>query len=343
MGSIVVERAGLYTSIQDAGRTGYRRFGIPVSGALDLTSLALANALVGNLPGSAALECRFLGPRIRMVEGQCVVAVVGADATCHVLRDGNKISIAPNRSVLLRADDVFDVGPLRNSSTAYLAISGGFDIAPCLGSLSTYAKAGMGGIDGAIITDGVALQLNTAAAPQLHETILTIAPDLTPPAAIRVILGPQDDYFTAPAIQTFLSAEWTVSQHADRMGQRLDGPMLEHSKGYNITSDGIVSGAIQVPGTGRPIILLADAQTSGGYPKIAAVISADLPAIGRMGPGHTLKFEAISGAEAVAIARQRQDEFNQMIEAIEIYKPVGEVDLNALYTENLISIYTEED
>ncbi len=181
-------------------------------------------------------------------------------------------------------------------------VEGGFDITPVLGSLSTYTRGGIGGIEGRALKAGDAIPLRLPAAPEREEQMLPSL-DLAPPKRFRVILGPQDDYFTEAGIATLLGATYTVTPATDRMGMRLDGPKLEHAKGYNIVSDGIAPGSIQVPGNGLPIVLLADRQTTGGYPKIATVISADLPALGRLVPGSKMAFEAVDIEAAEAAAR----------------------------------------
>ena len=158
-----------------------------------------------------------------------------------------------------------------------------------------------------------------------------------PAQTIRVVLGPQEDHFTPEAVETFLTRPWQVTQEADRMGLRLDGPRLSHAKGYNITSDAIVTGSIQVPGSGQPIIMLVDRQTSGGYPKIATVITADLPALARFSPGASFHFAAVSAAEGAHLARERAAEMAELLASIAPWRPSGQIDEAALYRENLIS------
>jgi allophanate hydrolase len=183
--------------------------------------------------------------------------------------------------------------------------------------------------------DSVPVRQSTVA--QRPEHALAEAFDLALDQPVRVVLGPQADFFTDEAIETFLSSEYVVSAQSDRMGFRLEGPALAHAKGYNIVSDGIVTGSIQVPGSGLPIVLMADAQTTGGYPKIATVISADIPVLGRRRPGHGVRFEAVTVAEAEALRRTQEQLWRERMATLRTVKAQGAVNIAALYTENLIS------
>jgi biotin-dependent carboxylase-like uncharacterized protein len=187
---------------------------------------------------------------------------------------------------------------------AYLAVEGSFDVPPQLGSRSLHQRARLGGFQGRALLPGDSLPLGEPGAPELPRRRLPPTP-LHRSQPIRVVLGPQDDYFTAAGIETLLSAEFSVTQEADRMGYRLTGPRIEHAAGYNIVSDGIVAGSIQVPGSGEPIVMMADRQTTGGYPKIATVISADLRVIAQRRPGDPVRFAASPMAEAQELARER--------------------------------------
>lgn len=286
---------GLMTTVQDMGRPGYQRLGIPVSGALDPVSLMAANLLAGNPPGTAALEIAYQGPTIRVETQSARFAFAGGRATLEVLSTGNEVTerIPCLQSFRLEKGQALRIGALSGSAVGYLAVEGGFDIPPFLGSLSTYTRGRFGGWCGRALATGDALPLHNPCAETRDELMLPML-DLKPPSRFRVVMGPQDDHFTARAIRTFLDSEYTVTAACDRMGMRLEGPLLEHTDDYNIVSDGIAPGSIQVPGTGLPIILMADRQTTGGYPKLATVISADLPALGRLAPGARIAFEAVS-------------------------------------------------
>lgn len=305
--ALVVEAPGPFTTLQDLGRTGHQAAGIPVSGALDPESLRLANALVGNAEGEAALEMRLMGPTLKVAADHVRVALCGASSPLEIIAP-ERGEIAPWRSARLARGTVIRVPALRDSVTAYLAVEGGFDTPEILGSRSTCLRAGFGGFDGRILAKGDRLALNLDRVASRAELRAARAPSLTPPRRIRVVLGPQDDYFSEAGRAALLAAEYVVTKDADRMGLRLSGPRLEHERGYNIVSDGIATGSIQVPGDGQPIVLLADHQTTGGYPKIATVISADLPALGRLAPGATLRFTAVTvgAAEEARAARERE-------------------------------------
>ncbi len=334
MTCLKVERAGLFTTVQDQGRPGYQRYGVPVGGALDADSLLIANALVGNAADAAALELRFLGPRLR-VEAESVLVALAGTSTALVVDGVSRAVLPANRSARLRRGDVLDVAALRDSATAYLAVAGGIAVAPILGSRSTSVSGGFGGVGGRKLVDGDEVPLASDAAPELPPRMLRHAPFARQPT-LHVVLGPQDDMFAAEAVATFLGSTYTVSHEADRMGIRLDGPEIAHVSSYNIISDGIASGAIQVPGSRQPIVLLADRQTTGGYPKIAAVISSDIAACGRLRPGDKVRFAAVAIEEAENLSRAHASLMRELVAKI----AAGEgsaLDLEALYSQNLIS------
>jgi biotin-dependent carboxylase-like uncharacterized protein len=332
---------GLMTTLQDLGRPGYQHLGVPVSGALDHVSLRAANLLVGNGANVGALEIAYQGPALRVDADSVRVAIAGGRAPIDIFPAGQDASggrrLAPYESARLVRGEVLKIGALTGSAMAYLAVEGGFDIAPVLGSQSTLTRAAIGGLEGRPLRAGDVLPLRQGAAPERDEVMLP-PPDLSPRPRVRIVLGPQDDYFTAEGLRALLESTYTVSQASDRMGMRLDGPPLEHSaKGYNIVSDGIAHGSIQVPGNGLPIILLADRQTTGGYPKIAAVISADIPAIGRMTPGSKLAFEAVSIEAAEAAARQLAADIAAMAANLIPARREATIDVGRLLGENLVS------
>ena len=319
----------LPASFQDSGRRGYRHLGVPLSGALDAGWLAIANALAGNPPGTVALELHLLGPRLRAT-APVVIALAG-EFSARIEDAGGQSRVAANWcSHALAAGEILVTGSLR-SGIGYFAVHGGFDLPAVLGSRSTYARAGIGGSDGRVIQAGDCLEVgagDTAILLRLPQT-----PRL-PDGPLRVIAGPQREYFTDAAWQCFLNEEFTVGREADRMGLRLDGPRLEHTRGADIVSDGVTPGAIQVPGDGRPIILLADCQTVGGYPKLATVIGADLPRLGHALPGQTLRFAEVTIEEALAARRQAAAELAECIASI---APCSAgFNLDALYAANLI-------
>ena len=333
---------GMMTTLQDRGRRGYQALGIPVSGALDPQNLALANALVGNDVDAGALEIRVGGPTLKVAADSVSVALSGTAAVIEVLEPERK-TISAHRSVTLSRGQVFRVGAVKDSACCYLAFSGGF-IAPLFyGSCSTYAPGKLGGFAGRGLAAGDCPPL--AQERVESAAVRVLSKPLLPPqdAPVRVVLGPQDDYFSEASIETFLSAPYTVSLESNRMGTRLEGPSLEHTKGYNIASDGIVKGAIQVPGNGQPIVLLAVCQTTGGYPKVATVISADLPVLGRAMPGSRVSFKAVDVIDAEAAARKSHQTLEAAIESIELFASGDQEIEQLLLTRNLSSgvVYEE--
>lgn len=337
MSGLRVLEPGLHTTVQDRGRFGFQRYGVPVAGALDPEALALATALVGDPPGTAALELRYLGPVLALEATSARIALAGARIAATIERGSERIPLAEGRSATLWRGDRLRIGALRDSTGAVLAVAGGIAVPAALGSRATFTRSGIGGLGGRALVAGDLLPLALDAAPDGPERALAQPLDLAPPPRIRVVLGPQRDHFTDAAVATFLAAEWRVSKDADRMGLRLDGPDLAHAQGFNIVSDGIVTGAVQVPGTRRPILLLADRQTSGGYPKIATVITADLPALGRLGPGAAIRFAAVTAAEGAAVARARAAALRALADGIGPLRRLGAIDTEALYRGNLIS------
>lgn len=296
--------AGLATTIQDTGRSGFQRQGVPVSGALDRVSLAAANIVVGNAAGAAGIEMLYQGAAFEVVADSARVAVAGAGAKVAITHgDGASSSIESGESITVRRGTQIKVAIPGPGIAAYLAVAGSFDVPAVMGSRATYARAAIGGIDGRRLAAGDRVPLALSTAPSGGERRLPI-PSLGPPTVARVVAGPQDDHFSRAAWETFLAASWRVLPMSDRMGLRLDGPMIAAEKGHDIVSDGIALGAIQVPGDGRPIVLLADRQTTGGYAKIATVISADVPALGRLAPGMAIRFTAVDVAEAEAARRK---------------------------------------
>jgi biotin-dependent carboxylase-like uncharacterized protein len=318
-------------SLQDAGRHGYRHLGVPLSGALDVEWLAIANALAGNPPGTVALEVHLLGPSLR---AQIPVTIALAGEFSARIQDaaGQWREACNWRSHTLAADEILVTGSLR-SRIGYLAVHGGFDVPAVLGSRSTYARAGLGGIEGRVLLAGDCMGVG-AGTPAIQRRL----PQPPCPASgpLRILPGPQREYFTDAAWAHFINDEFTVGREVDRMGLRLDGPRLEHDPalGADIVSDAVTPGVIQVPGDGRPIILLADCQTVGGYPKIATVIGADLPRLAHAGPGQTLRFVEVDIEEALAARRRAATALAECIASI--VPDAAEFDFDALYGANLV-------
>jgi biotin-dependent carboxylase-like uncharacterized protein len=315
MQAIEVIDPGLSTTIQDFGRIGFRDVGVPASGPLDRISFRIANAVVGNYSSATALEILMSGPTLKVLAESARVALVGCDASMEIDRD-NLRRIPSGRSVRLIRGEIFRVTPFDDSVCAYLAIEGGFQVSPILGSTSTNVRAEIGGFHGRRLQQGDVLPLKRNNVLSRAEYALARSLDLALDQSIRVILGPQAEYFTEEAIATLLSSEYRVSFESDRMGYRLDGPSLTHARGYNIVSDGIVTGAIQVPGSGHPIVLMVDNPTTGGYPKIATVISADIPVIARRRPGGKVRFAAVDIHEAQVARRHEEAAVQRLVQSM---------------------------
>jgi biotin-dependent carboxylase-like uncharacterized protein len=324
---------GLHTTVQDLGRIGYQDIGVPVSGALDGFSLRLANALVGNPPGMAALEILVSGPTLQIAADAARVALVGPGASLVI---GGAV-MAAGQSITLSRGAILQIAVGRQSACCYLAVEGGIAAPLVLGSASTYVRAGIGGLNGRLLRRDDIVPLAVERAPERTEVRLPRPFDAARDQPIRVVLGPQQEYFTEDAVTMLLSAEFRVSKSTDRMGMRLDGPLLRHRGGWDIVSDAIATGAIQVPGSGQPILLLADHQTTGGYPKIATVISADLPVVGRRRPGDALRFAAVSIEEAEELCRDDHRRFAELLATLEPVREGDGIDLSSLYGGNLIS------
>ncbi|HCZ14738.1 MAG TPA: biotin-dependent carboxyltransferase family protein [Accumulibacter sp.] len=324
---------GAMASIQDLGRPGLRRVGVPRAGALEPGWLRLANALVGNEEAAPAIEFFGGGLLMRALERPVRVALAGHFSATVIAADEQR-RVDSWRSVTLAPGETLRCATLAEGRLGYVALAG-ISVRRQLGSASTYARAGLGGLDGRLLGPGDRL---AAAACSGAEKMLKEPPPVDP-SPIRVVLGPQDDYFDEASIARLLSEAYQVSAAADRMGIRLDGPRLGHrpEKGVEITSDATVPGSIQVPGQGQPIVLLADGQTAGGYPKVATVISADLPRLAVMAPGQTLRFVAVSVPAAEFAARTREAALQALIAGIGALAEPGALDLQAIYDANLVS------
>ena len=327
---------GTHTTVQDLGRRGYLDAGVPPSGALDPLSLRLANLLVGNDPAAAGLESFHLGPELRVQADSLRVALVGAEI--EILEPEAALH-RQWQSLTLARGARFRVTPLRDRATAYLAVAGGFALQPCLGSLSTYVRGGFGGLHGRALAKGDRVALVEQAAGRTPDLMLPKPPTWTSSASsrIRVVLGPQQDHFTDDGLAALCGGPFTISPRSDRMGARLEGPAIALRSHEGFISDGIVAGAIQVPGSGQAIILLADHQTTGGYPKIATVISADLPLLGRLRPGSELTFEAVDVATAEAERRRQEADMAALAATICAAPAAIGIDLDRLHRENLVS------
>lgn len=336
---LIVERAGLFDTVQDRGRIGFQELGMPVAGAMDRIALALANALVGNPSdaNAAALEMGVLGPTLRVDADSVRIAIVGSIEAALIAAEGAAPKpLLSDRSHTLTRGQRLKLGAITGVSTAYLAVEGGIAVPPFMASRSTYTRASLGGFEGRKLKQGDALPLARDTASPRAELALA-APFDYGSGPIRIVPGPQADHFTPAGHATFTASEYVVSKEADRMGIRFEGPTIEHSAlGPDIVSDGIAPGAIQVPAAGLPIALLADRQTVGGYSKIATIASADLPRTCRLLPGMRVRFAAVTVGEAESLRREQERRLAAAISGLKPARPEGGIDLKALYEENLI-------
>jgi biotin-dependent carboxylase-like uncharacterized protein len=300
-----VLEAGVLTSIQDAGRPDWTHLGVPLGGACDPWSLAVANLLAGNDAGAAALEMTLVGATLAVREPM-TVGLAGADLGGIVRESGRRL--LPGRSHRLDAETTIAFpgdAKARTGARAYLALPGGIDVPLVLGSASTALGAGFGGLEGRLLRPGDVVRAARedegvpgpeAAWPALAEDPLT-APD----RPIRLLAGPAD------RLDAMVAADWKVGSGSDRVGLRLEGPSLEAPGSGELLSHGVVTGAVQLPPDGAPIVLLADHQTTGGYPIAAVVITADHPRLGQLRPGASVRFAAATIDEArLALSRQRE-------------------------------------
>ena len=310
MSDLLVQEPGPLTTIQDLGRFGHLRVGIPTSGPMDRDAFVLANRLVGNPDGAAALECTVIGARVELTDDR-LVAVTGADMSPTV----NGAAVPAWRAVAVKAGDVLRLGPARSGVRAYLAVAGGLETPVVLGSRATYVRGRLGGLGGRALRRGDRLPLGPAAAAARPRRVPPgQIPAYVAEATVSVILGPQDDRFTEAGIAAFLSGPYELLPQSDRMGARLRGPFIEHTRGHDIVSDGVPMGGVQVIGDGQPIVLLADRQSAGGYTKIATVCSFDLGRIAQLKPGGRLTFRRVTVAEAHAMLRQSLQALDAAIE-----------------------------
>lgn len=293
--SITVLNPGLLTTVQDMGRIGYQQFGVSVSGVMDPRATSIANILVGNHEGEAVLECTMLGPQLRFDAANCI-AITGGDLGPTL--DGKPI---PNYcAVSVEAGQVLRFTGPKTGCRAFIAFAGGLDIPVVMGSRSTYMKAKIGGLEGRKLAKDDVIAFRAPKTQLKNMKDRNLYPEFVPRDVytVRVVMGPQDDAFTDAGVKTFLSETYTVTPEFDRMGCRLEGAVVEHKESGDIISDGIAFGAIQVPSAGKPIIMLADRQTTGGYTKIANVITADFRIIGQLKAGDKVRFEKVSIAHA---------------------------------------------
>lgn len=309
MTALVIEAAGPGVTLQDGGRHGYLRYGITAAGPMDPLMHATANRAAGNPLDATAIEVSTGGLTVTADGGPLGIAMVSRSFRITLddvpLPDAVALTLEPGRTLTVRAGS--------SGAWGYLAVQGRLDVAPVLGSTATHTRSGLGGLDGRGLAAGDRLPV-AEVRPGTASPHRLLAPWLDrDPKEIRVVLGPQDDYFASDQLNAFLAGPWTVSPRGDRMACFLDGAPLRHAKGHDIVSDGVAMGAIQVPGNGLPIILMADRQSTGGYPKIATVIGPDLGRLAQAQGGTMLSFRSLTVAEAVTARRNEREALREPV------------------------------
>jgi 5-oxoprolinase (ATP-hydrolysing) subunit C len=326
MTRLIVASIGPASSVQDGGRHGAQRYGLTPSGAMDRLALAAANTLLGHAPFAAAVEIGPFGAAFTAREGAVRVALSGAARSADIA--GRPVAF--DTSMTIPEGETLTLGFAKGGAFSYLAIEGGITGEPMFGSLAVNARAGLGSPYQRPLQAGD--ELPAKAASGVPEQRIELPQAANGP--IRVLFGPQDDEFAEDAKELFLASEWKISPTSDRMGYRLEGPVIKHLHGHNIVSDGTVDGSIQVPGNGAPIILMPDRGTTGGYPKIATVISADLGRLAQTTAGTGFRFKAIGMAEAQLEVKK----FAQLLRSLpDRLRAIDNVELNleALHDANV--------
>ena len=336
--SVLVERPGMLTTVQDCGRHGWQHVGVVPSGAMDCESLQLANALVGNSLNLAGLEITLRGPTL-LFQCDTLLALTGAQFDARLTVGGLELPCPLNRPVLLHAGDRLSIDQPRHGFRAYLAIAGGIDVAPTLGSRCTYLAASMGGIEGRALKKGDWLPLAgdahalaharyeqltgdgaTTAAP-LQSVRWSVAPRSLPrdePTVVRCVDGHHRHFFTPEALAAFDAGSYRISPQSNRMGYRMLGATLERAQPGDILSEPTALGTVQVPADGLPIVLMADHQTTGGYAKIAEVATADIGRLAQLRPGQEVRFVRCTLADARALAQAEHQALQVAVQAIRL-------------------------
>ena len=305
---ITVVHPGMMTTVQDEGRWDYLAFGMPRAGVMDRYAARMANVLCGNSLAAAVLEMTLLGGEYRF-ESAGRIAICGAAMDAKI--NGRPVGLW--QAIDVQPGDDLELGFALSGCRTYLAVSGGIDVPAVMGSRSTYTKATVGGVAGRALKAGDTL---TAGAAAVANAALAMppawVPQYTDTIELRIMAGPQDDLFEAEALALLCSGEYKVTNDADRMGYRLEGAALKHKGKADIVSDALCRGAVQVPGNGQPIIMMADCGTTGGYTKIATVIGPDFSRIAQAKPDDVVKFRLCSDAEAVAALREEELRYEQL-------------------------------
>lgn len=328
---IEVLSPGLMTSVQDLGRYGFQKHGVIVSGAMDSYALRVANILVANRQGEAALEITLVGPKLKIEKGT-LLALTGGNLS--PVMDGKPVPMW--RPIYINKDSVLEFGACRSGCRAYLAVAGGFDIQEVMGSKSTYLRAGIGGFQGRALQKGDILESNIPGG-ELADRVMKhlrkagtvfsapswyvdrgYIPAAANPVSIRVMPGRQFECFTTDSRERLFSQPFLITTQSDRMGYRLSGTVLKLTEHLELISEAVALGTVQVPPDGNPIILLADRQTAGGYPKIAQVATVDIPRIAQVKPGGKLMFTRVSVEAAEQLYLQKEQDIETLKTAINL-------------------------
>ena len=319
--SITVIRPGLNSIFQDSGRHGHQHLGVPVGGAMDLRAHHLANLIAGNSTDMATLEITLVGPELRFDAAACI-ALTGGDLSPAL----NGQPIPMGRPLIVREGDTLSFGARRMGVRTYLAWHGGIDLPSVLGSQSTYLRGGLGGFQGRALQKGDVLPLKVALPAQALDTLESELSDIyiylpatlvsNPRERLRVVRGSHTELFTEAAVEALLTGDYRISNQSDRMGYRLEGPALPLRENRQLLSEGATFGSIQVPADGAPIVLMADRQSIGGYPKIAHVAMVDLPQLAQCMPGDIVRFEEIDLSTAQQLDMQRERALAELKDAL---------------------------
>ncbi|MDW0109854.1 5-oxoprolinase subunit C family protein [Sporosarcina aquimarina] len=328
---IQVVKAGLLDTIQDSGRIGYQQFGVIQSGTMDTVSSRIANLLVGNAKGESVLEVTLVGPTLLFKEA-CLISLCGGDFTPEI--DGMPVPMW--KPVIVKENSILTIGAAKKGSRLVIAVAGGFDVPRVLNSSSTYLKAAIGGFLGRSLQKGDSLPIKTLGekSKRMYESLFgkltesfctttwsvahLIRPFVGESYSIRVLAGRQKDLFTSQSQNFFLSSDYTINSQSDRMGYRLHGPQLLLTETKELLSEAVTFGTVQVPANGQPIVLMADRQTTGGYPKIAQVISVDLPLLAQAKPGDSIRFKEVSLHTAQQLLQQLETTISDLRLGIEL-------------------------
>ena len=331
---------GMLTTVQDLGRFGYQRLGVPAAGAMDQFAIKMGNRLLLNDDKAAALEATFMGPSIKVISNT-VIAITGGDLGPTL----NRKDLPMWQSIFLKEGDTISFGGPRAGIRTYICVVGGIDVPLIMESRSTYLRSNIGGYLGRPLQQNDILSSNNP-----NEEVVKgrkVLPDIVPSyggdVTLRVVLGPQDGEFTEDGINTFLNSEYAVTPQMDRMGIRLEGPEIKHREKADIISDGIMFGSIQIPGNGNPIIMMADRQTTGGYTKIATIISIDIPKIAQAQPGDKIQFDKVTVKDAQNLLQEFEETIqNAIIDSSTEISSTGIVPTSALDKDPLEKLVVDD-